>query len=483
MPKTNIKFQNSNKSSDNQHFNKDTADLSNERENIKRGLKKYRIVMSFLSIPIIIIGIYLLPRKNPQNQNQVSQVTVESKELNQATNQAKLAVKLGKSAKTKNQWLTAAKTWEKSIAQMKAISAESESYDLAQKKIVEYQNYLNIARDRAKTATSNMTLVKTIRGDISPKSIVHSGNGLFFAQNMMYNHTITVYDRAYNLVKTISDRVQLSDYEHGKSQGMYQGSPVEASFSHNGKYAWVSNYQMYGDGFNRPGYDKCPSGNYDPSYLYRINTNTLEKEQVIPVGSVPKFNAASPDNRLVLVSNWCSYDMSIIDTQTNQEIKRLKLGRYPRGIAIDPNSEKAYVAIMGSTDIAVVNLKDPEFKVSWLKNIGVSPRHLNIAPTGNYLYTSLSGEGNVAKINLSTNKIVSKVRTGNVPRSMVLSDNGEFLYVVNYKSNTASRIRTKDMKVMQTVRTDPNPIGITYDSKTHQVWVACYSGSLMVFQA
>ena len=436
------------------------------------------------ALPTVIAGVYFFGRQNPQNQNNASQVISKSKQLKTATNQATLAVELGKSAKTKNQWSTVAQSWETAIAQMKTVPADSAAYDLAQSKIIEYQGYLEIARAKQKTASSTMTLVKTIHGNISPKSVVHSGNGLFFAQNMMYNHTITVYDRAFKLVKTIPDRVNLSDYGHQEFQGTYQGSPVEASFSHDGKYAWVSNYQMYGTGFNRPGSDVChPSENYDSSYLYRINTDTLEKEQVIGVGSVPKFTATSPDNRFVLVSNWCSYDVSIIDTQTNQEIKRLKLGRYPRGIAIDAKSEKAYVAIMGSTDIAVISLKESQdFAVSWLRNIGVSPRHLNIAPTSNYLYTSLNGEGNIAKIALSTNKVVSKVRTGNAPRSMVISNNGEFLYVVNYRSNTVSQVRTSDMKVMQSVKTGANPIGITYDSKTHQVWVACYSGSLMVFQ-
>ncbi len=99
--------------------------------------------------------------------------------------------------------------------------------------------------------------------------------------------------------------------------------------------------------------------------------------------------------------------------------------------------------LWGSTDIAVVSLKEAQlFTVNWLRNIGASPRHLNIAPTGEYLYASLNGEGSIAKIHLSTNKVVSKVRTGNAPRSMVLSNNGEFLYVVNYSSNTVSKVRT-----------------------------------------
>ncbi len=329
--------------------------------------------------------------------------------------------------------------------------------------------------------SSQMTLKQTISGKISPKSIVHSGRGLFFAQNMMYSHTITVYDRQYNLVKTIADAVNLEKYGHSKGNGTYKGSPVEAAFSDNGKYAWVSNYQIYGSGFNNPGSDKCsPSQKTDNSFLYRISTDNLAIDQVIEVGSVPKFVATSPDNQFALVSNWCSWDLSVVDIQQNQEVRRIKLGRYPRGIAVDAASQKAYVAVMGSYDIAVVDLND--FSLDWIKNIGNSPRHLSIDPGGQYLYATLNGEGKVAKIDLFTGKVLRKVVTGNAPRSMDISDDGEFLYVVNYHSNTMSKVRTSDMSIQQTVNTNANPIGVTYDPETNQVWVACYSGTIMVFQ-
>ncbi|MEG5035406.1 peptidoglycan-binding protein [Microcoleus sp. AT3-D2] len=326
-----------------------------------------------------------------------------------------------------------------------------------------------------------MTLKKTIYGNISPKSIVYSGDGLFFAQNMMYRHTITVYDRNFNLVKTIPDTVNLSKFGFSKFKGNYKGSPVEAAFSTDGKYAYVSNYKMYGSGFSNPGTDRCsPAAKHDQSFLYRINTQTLKIEKVIPVGAVPKFNAVSPDNRFALASNWCSWDLSVVDTNKNLEVERVKLGAYPRGIVVTPDSKNAYVAIMGSSNIAKVNLID--FSVEWLRNIGNAPRHLTIDPNGKYLYATLNGEGNVAKIDLKTGKVVDKVRTGKAPRSMTISDQGKLLYVVNYFSNTVSKVRTSDMKVLQTVKVNSSPIGITYDSETNQVWVACYSGSIMVFQ-
>jgi YVTN family beta-propeller protein len=336
-------------------------------------------------------------------------------------------------------------------------------------------------RNSSEINDREMKLVKTIYGKISPKSIVYSGDGLFFAQNMMYSHTVTVYDRNFNLVKTIPDTVKLANYGFSKFKGSYQGAPVEAAFSTDGKYGYISNYQMYGAGFDNPGSDRCsPGGKHDESFMYRINTETLKIDKVIEVGAVPKFNAVSPDNRLVLASNWCSWDLSVVDAENNREIERVELGAYPRGIVVTPDSKTAYVAVMGSANIARVNLTD--YSVKWLRNVGRSPRHLTIDPNGKYLYATLNGEGNVAKIDIKTGKVVDKVTTGEAPRSMTISDDGKHIYVVNYFSNTVSKVRTSDMKVRDTVRVNASPIGITYDPETNRVWVACYSGSIMVFQ-
>jgi YVTN family beta-propeller protein len=326
-----------------------------------------------------------------------------------------------------------------------------------------------------------LKLKKVIYGKISPKSIVYSGRGLFFAQNMMYRHTITVYNRKYRLVKTISDRVKLSKLGHRRYKGTHRGSPVEVAFSHGGRVAWVSNYKMFGSGFPKSARDRCrPSQKLDESFVYRIDTQKLAIVGAIRVGAVPKYLAVTPDDKRLLVTNWCSWDLSVVDIKKGREVRRIRLGRYPRGIAIDPAGRLAYVAVMGSYHIAVVNLKD--YSLRWMRRVGRMPRHLNMDPQGRYLYVSLNGENRVAKIDLKTQKVVRKVRTGSVPRSMSLTPDGRFLYVVNYYSATVVKIRTRDLKVVARAKTHKRPIGVTYDSQTRQVWVACYRGSILIFQ-
>ncbi len=345
--------------------------------------------------------------------------------------------------------------------------------------------------------------IDSVFGDIAPKSVTATPNGLFFAQNMMYRHTVTVYDEQGSLLKTINDRVDLAEF--GVEDGVVaRGAPVEAASTSDGEYVYVSNYAMYGPGFGREPGDQCSDSGWDNSFLYRVDTNSLEIDQVIEVGAVPKFLAVTPNDEFVIVSNWCSYDVSIVDTRSGSEIARIDIGRHPRGVAISSDSSTAYVTEMGGTRIAIIPLDeigrpesriyppngadirlgqwDLDFEIDWLDDVGRGPRSVVLSPDDKFLYATLNGEGRVIKIDLETREIVEKVRTGDAPRSMAISDDGEALYVVNYVSNTMSKVLTSEMEEVQELRTAEKPIGITVDPNTSNVWVSNYSGVLQIFE-
>jgi len=327
-----------------------------------------------------------------------------------------------------------------------------------------------------------LTLVRTIGGPISPKSVTASGTGLVFAQNMMYRHTMSVFDRDGALVKTIPDSVDLSQFGIGGHPGLSRGAPVEAAGDPAHTSMFVTNYSMYGAGFGPEGSDSCtgPSG-LSPSYVYRVSLKTLAIDGVAQVGMVPKYVAVTPDDRYVLVTNWCSYDMSVVDAHTLHEVQRVHLGAYPRGIAIDRSSRVAYVAVMGSYDIARVDLGS--FGVSWFRGVGNAPRHLVLSADGTRLFVTLNGSNRIVAVNTTTGNIVASVSTGSQPRSMAMSSDGQALYVVNYSSNTVSILRASDLGIVSTFTVGSHPIGIAYEPTAHRVWVACYSGQILVYDA
>ncbi len=134
-----------------------------------------------------------------------------------------------------------------------------------------------------------LSVTDTISGPISPKSVASSSTGLVFAQNMMYRHSVTVYNSAGALVKTIPDSVTLSDFGIAGRPGVTQGAPVEAAFTPDSRYAYVSNYSMYGSGSGPEGSDSCTpqsaaAAGDTPSFIYRIDLKTLTVDQAIQVG-------------------------------------------------------------------------------------------------------------------------------------------------------------------------------------------------------
>ena len=333
--------------------------------------------------------------------------------------------------------------------------------------------------------TLRLTLAATIRGQISPKSVSATGHGEVFAQNMMYRHTMTVYASDGHLVGTIPDSVTLSAYGIPGHPGVTRGAPVEAAFSPDGRYAYVSNYSMYGKGFGPEGTDKCTPAQatrrgVSRSFVYRVDVAHLRIDKVIEVGLVPKYVAVSPDGKRLLVSNWCSYTLDVIDLATWKVQKELPIGAYPRGIVVSPDSSTAFVAVMGSTHLAVVDLQALTIRAT--VNVGVSPRHVVLSPDGHYVYATLNAGGGVVKVDTRSLQVVRRQATGREPRSMAISHDGRSLYVVNYVSNTVTKLRSDDLAVLQRISTGKNPIGVTADPVTGNVWVAVYTGQILVFQ-
>jgi len=320
-----------------------------------------------------------------------------------------------------------------------------------------------------------------ITGHLSPKSVVASPTGLVTAQNMMYTHTISVFTPDGKLRDTVEDSVDLSVFGIDGHPGISRGAPVEAAFTHDGKHVYVSNYSMYGKNFGPEGLDSCsPASAPDKSYLYRIDTATLKIDQVIPVGAVPKFVAVTPDDSTVLVTNWCSWTMSVVSVKAASLVATIPIGgAYPRGIAVTADSTTAFVALMGSQRIVKVDLASKQ--VSTFARTGDGPRHIVISPDGRYLYVTNNTSGTVSKVDAASGTVLKTVSTGNQPRSMAISSDGLAVYVVNYESSTVSKLRAADLKQITRTATDFHPIGIAYEPTTGSVWVACYGGSIMVF--
>ena len=337
-----------------------------------------------------------------------------------------------------------------------------------------------VAAEHASDTTA-MERVDYLTGGMTPKSVMASGHGLAIANNMMYSHTSTVFDTTTReQVAVLSDSVDLAEFGVEGHPGLSQGSPVEAVWTADGRYAYVSQYTMYGENFGREGFDACTvADGVGPSTLYRFDAEEMDWDQVIKVGAVPKYVALSPDQSTILVSNWCDATLSVVDTEKGEEVGTIAMDAAPRGIVIMPDNKTAYAVAMYADQLYEVDIEARSAEV--IRQIGSRPRHLNLTEDGSTLYLTVSGANAVYRIDTASGEIVDQANPGLEPRSVAMSPDESALYVVNYDEATVSKIRTSDMEVIDRVQVDASPIGIDYDPVTNTVWVACYGGAVYVF--
>ena len=68
----------------------------------------------------------------------------------------------------------------------------------------------------------------------------------------------------------------------------------------------------------------------------------------------------TPDGKLALISTLRGPDLTIIDTATRREVKRLPIGRGAAGIQMQPDGLRAYVACSPDNYVTIVDLKSLE---------------------------------------------------------------------------------------------------------------------------
>jgi YVTN family beta-propeller protein len=63
---------------------------------------------------------------------------------------------------------------------------------------------------------------------------------------------------------------------------------------------------------------------------------------------------------LALISDLDAGELLVLERATRRELKRVKLGKEPAGILVVPDSGRAYVAVTGDNNVAVIDLKTLE---------------------------------------------------------------------------------------------------------------------------
>ena len=108
------------------------------------------------------------------------------------------------------------------------------------------------------------------------------------------------------------------------------------------------------------GYELWTAASSDGTiYIIDLRLHTLAKKidaKVLGANRVKFTN----DGKMVFISSLQSGELTIYDTRSQTEIKRLKIGHGAAGILMDPDGTRAFAACSADNFIAIINLKSLE---------------------------------------------------------------------------------------------------------------------------
>ncbi len=191
----------------------------------------------------------------------------------------------------------------------------------------------------------------------------------------------------------------------------------------------------------------------------------------------------------MLVGNWCSWDISVVDLREGREVDRIPAGVAPRGIAFSPNGRRAYVALVGEDRVLVIDMRSRRV-VDDIRGVGERPRHLVMSPGGRYLYITSEGKDKPQPRGRAHLQVRPSPRSAWWPPaspswSRARRSSRTTVAPSTSWTTTPARIvklATDDLATLQDRYLGFHPIGVTYDIPSDKLWVAGYGGQVWVLK-
>jgi YVTN family beta-propeller protein len=281
-------------------------------------------------------------------------------------------------------------------------------------------------------------------------------------------------------------------YSRKTAIASFEEKPVEACLIQ-GHYLWLSLHNGGGVvcwDLHRAPADTAQAAKLAELTVYRPDSagrnrayfTSAVRLPFIATGKTPKVIAPTPDHQHLLVANWHSNTVSLLDVARPHRWRKVAdIGgvAVPRGLAVSPDGRQLFVGQMGGASIRVIGLDSlrPQGQI----RTGINPRHL--VQHGPWLYASLNLGGKLLKINKKELKVEQQAPTLPQPRTIALSPDGALVFVTCYTQNRLQVFRTRDLALLGTFRTDAHPVGVAVYQHGDRVeaWVSNYAaGNLNV---
>jgi YVTN family beta-propeller protein len=159
----------------------------------------------------------------------------------------------------------------------------------------------------------------------------------------------------------------------------------------------------------------------------------------------------SADNKLLWSVNPADDSVSVIFTGTNTVIGKIKVGKEPQSVAVDPDNKFAFVADAAGSDVTVIKIINPDpsnFKAAVVQQIttGAEPWNIVASPDGKRVFVANSSQDTITVIDAKQANVMGIVDLRNSlcndpdrnrhfqPRGLAVTQDSSKLYVTRFLS-------------------------------------------------
>jgi YVTN family beta-propeller protein len=176
--------------------------------------------------------------------------------------------------------------------------------------------------------------------------------------------------------------------------------------------------------------------------------------------------AVNPVTNKIYVANNGSANVTVINGADNSTAT-VAAGTNPAAVAVNPVTNKSYVANLSSNNVTVINGADNSTATV---AAGTNPQAVAVNPVTNKIYVANGNSANVTVINGADNSTAT-VAAGTSPFAVAVNPVTNRIYVANENSNNVTVINGADNSTA-TVAAGTTPFAVAVNPVTNKIYVA-----------
>jgi YVTN family beta-propeller protein len=150
----------------------------------------------------------------------------------------------------------------------------------------------------------------------------------------------------------------------------------------------------------------------------------------------------SPDENWLVTANQTSHTLSLVDVATGSVIDELAVGRKPTSLAVLPGGFRVAVTCRDSGEVVVVDASAQKLRATATIPLGGHPWGIVGDAAGRRAYVALAGLGQVAVVDLATGSMLQRIPVGPWPCLRTkLAWRWDSTATVAWRSSVSRRIR------------------------------------------